>query len=88
MSDEPDFSEPHVVHSDKHAHASVASGDDRTRHATPLHEGYNYYLQRVDELSVEEIRDLKDLTQGLLSTALEHAEEEGREGLGSKETQS
>lgn len=36
----------------------------------------NYYLQRLDELSVEELRDLKDLTHGLLSTALENAEEE------------
>ena len=36
----------------------------------------NYYLQRIDDLSVEELRDLKDLTQGLLTTALERAEEE------------
>ena len=41
----------------------------------------NYYLQRIDELSVEELRDLKDLTQGLLTTALERAEEEQRKGL-------
>ncbi len=39
----------------------------------------NYYLQRLDELSVDEIQDLKDLTEGLLSTAMERAEEEHRE---------
>ncbi|MCI0777322.1 MAG: hypothetical protein J4N95_04015 [Chloroflexi bacterium] len=76
MSDEPDLSEPHVVHSDKPGDRVLHMRTHRSRlamierdMATPLHEGYNYYLQRVDELSVEEIRDLKDLTQGLLSTA-------------------
>ena len=48
----------------------------------------NYYLQRIDELSVEEIKDLRDLTQGLLSTALEQAEEERREGPKPEETPS
>lgn len=38
----------------------------------------NYYLQRVDELSVEELEDLEDMTRGLLQTAKERAEGEGR----------
>ena len=41
----------------------------------------NYYLQRVDELSVEELDDLQDMTRGLLLTAKERAEIEGRPGL-------
>lgn len=45
----------------------------------------NYYLQRIDELSPEEIEDLEDMTRGLLLTARERAESEGREGLESKE---
>lgn len=48
----------------------------------------NYYLQRIDELSPEEIEDLEDMTRGLLLTAKERAEEEGREGLESEETSS
>ena len=40
----------------------------------------NYYLQRLDELTVEELRELDDLTRGLLSAAIERAEEEEREG--------
>ena len=48
----------------------------------------NYYLQRLDELSVEELKDLRDLTQGLLSTAMERAEEEGREDPQPEETHS
>ena len=31
----------------------------------------NYYLQRVEELSVEELEDLEDMTRGLLLTARE-----------------
>jgi voltage-gated potassium channel len=38
----------------------------------------NYYLQRIDELSVEEIEDLEDITQGLLRTAKDRAELESR----------
>ena len=38
----------------------------------------NYYLQRLDELSVEELEDLEDMTRGLLQTAKERAEGEGR----------
>ncbi len=41
----------------------------------------NYYLQRIDELSAEELDDLNDMTRGLLLTARERAETEGREGL-------
>ena len=41
----------------------------------------NYYLQRVDELSVEELDDLDDMTRGLLLTAKERAEAEKRKGL-------
>jgi voltage-gated potassium channel len=35
----------------------------------------NYYLQRVEELSVEELEDLEDMTRGLLLTARERVEE-------------
>ena len=45
----------------------------------------NYYLQRVDELSAEELDDLDDMTRGLLLTAKERAEAEKREGLSSAE---
>lgn len=45
----------------------------------------NYYLQRVDELSVEELDDLQDMTRGLLITAKERAEAEGRPGLAEDE---
>lgn len=45
----------------------------------------NYYLQRIDELSPEEIEDLEDMTRGLLLTAKERAEDEGREGRASEE---
>ena len=38
----------------------------------------NYYLQRVDELTVEEIEDLEDMTRGLLMTSKEHAGAEER----------
>ena len=38
----------------------------------------NYYLQRIDELSAEEIVELEDMTRGLLLTARERAEAEGR----------
>lgn len=48
----------------------------------------NYYLQRIDELSPEEIEDLEDMTRGLLLTAKERAESEEREGLESEETPS
>jgi voltage-gated potassium channel len=34
----------------------------------------NYYLQRIEELSVEELEDLDDMTRGLLQTARERAE--------------
>ncbi len=34
----------------------------------------NYYLQRVEELSVEELEDLEDMTRGLLLTARERVE--------------
>ena len=37
-----------------------------------------YYLQRIDRLTTEEIRDLEDITAGLLHTAKERAEEEHR----------
>jgi hypothetical protein len=37
-----------------------------------------YYLQRVDELTVEELDDLADITHGLIRTAKERAEREGR----------
>ena len=46
----------------------------------------NYYLQRVDELSAEELDDLDDMTRGLLLTAKERAESEQREGLSPDET--
>ena len=38
----------------------------------------NYYLQRIDDLTVEELEDLDDMTRGLLHTALERAATEGR----------
>jgi voltage-gated potassium channel len=38
----------------------------------------NYYLQRIDELTVEELEDLDDITQGLLHMAKERAELEKR----------
>ena len=38
----------------------------------------NYYLQRIDELTVEELEDLDDMTRGLLLTARERAEAEER----------
>ena len=38
----------------------------------------NYYLQRIDELSVEELEDLDEMTRGLLHTAKERAEAEDR----------
>ncbi len=38
----------------------------------------NYYLQRIEELSVEELEDLDDMTRGLLQTARERAEMEER----------
>lgn len=38
----------------------------------------NYYLQRIEELTVEEIEDLEDMTHGLLQTSRERAEREGR----------
>lgn len=41
----------------------------------------NYYLQRIDELSAEEIVELEDMTRGLLLTARERAEAEGRPPL-------
>ncbi len=37
-----------------------------------------YYLQRIDELTVEELDDLEDITEGLLRTAKERAERENR----------
>ncbi len=37
-----------------------------------------YYLQRIDELTVEELDDLDDITDGLLHTAKERAEREHR----------
>ncbi len=47
----------------------------------------NYYLQRVDELSVEELDDLDDMTRGLLLTAKERAGTEKRKGLSADEEQ-
>ena len=38
----------------------------------------NYYLQRIDDLSADEIEELEDLTRGLLATEKERAEAEGR----------
>ena len=38
----------------------------------------NYYLQRIDDLSADEIDDLQDMTRGLLLTARERAEVEAR----------
>ena len=38
-----------------------------------------YYLQRIDELSPEELEDLDDMARGLLHTARERAEEKERE---------
>ena len=38
----------------------------------------NYYLQRIEDLTVEELEDLDEMTRGLLHTAKERAEEEGR----------
>ncbi len=38
----------------------------------------NYYLQRVDELSAEELDDLNEMTRGLLFAARERAEKEAR----------
>ena len=38
----------------------------------------NYYLQRIEELTVEELEDLEDLTRGLLRTEKERAEAEQR----------
>ena len=38
----------------------------------------NYYLQRIDELSVEGLEDLDEMTRGLLHTARERAEAEDR----------
>ena len=40
----------------------------------------NYYLQRIEDLTVEELEDLDEMTRGLLHTAKERAEEEGRRG--------
>ncbi len=37
-----------------------------------------YYLQRIDELTVEELDDLEDITKGLLYTSKERAEREHR----------
>ena len=41
----------------------------------------NYYLQRVDELSAEELDDLNEMTRGLLFAARERAEKEQRPGF-------
>ncbi|MCH8009016.1 MAG: hypothetical protein IIC91_09145 [Chloroflexi bacterium] len=38
----------------------------------------NYYLQRIDDLSADEIDDLQDMTRGLLVTARERADDEAR----------
>ena len=38
----------------------------------------NYYLQRVEELSVEELEDLEDMTRGLLLTAKERVESQAK----------
>ena len=38
----------------------------------------NYYLQRIDDLSADEISDLQDMTRGLLITAQQRAEDEAR----------
>ncbi len=40
----------------------------------------NYYLQRIDELTLEELEDLDDMTRGLLQTARARAEAEQRAG--------
>ncbi len=37
-----------------------------------------YYLQRIDQLTAEELEDLEEITEGLLRTAKERAEEEHR----------
>ncbi len=44
-----------------------------------------YYLQRMDELTVEELDDLEDITEGLLRTAKERADEKGRHSAPSEE---
>ena len=41
----------------------------------------NYYLQRVDDLSAEELDDLNEMTRGLLFAARERAEKEQRPGF-------
>lgn len=38
----------------------------------------NYYLQRVDDLSAEELEELEELTAGVLHAAIERAQEEER----------
>ena len=38
----------------------------------------NYYMQRIEDLTVEELEDLDEMTRGLLHTAKERAEEEER----------
>lgn len=38
-----------------------------------------YYLQRIDELSAEELEDLDDMARGLLQAARERAEQENRQ---------
>jgi voltage-gated potassium channel len=38
----------------------------------------NYYLQRIDDMSADEIIDLQDMTRGLLITAQQRAEDEAR----------
>jgi voltage-gated potassium channel len=40
----------------------------------------NYYLQRIEDLTVEELEDLADMTSGLLEKATERAESENRHG--------
>lgn len=46
----------------------------------------NYYLQRIDQLTVEELEDLQDITEGLLRSAKEHAEAQGRHSPPAEET--
>lgn len=41
-----------------------------------------YYLQRIDQLTMEEIEDLEDITAGVLHTAKERAEAEDRHSPG------
>ena len=47
-----------------------------------------YYLQRIDELTVEELDDLEDITDGLFHTVKERAEREHRHSRHEEDTSS